>query len=98
MVVEMRGAYLRIVQQADRRAVQRGGRCERERLELGIDPGVEDSYRHVFSSMRIVTATDFSAYHGGMTAPNPPAGPPAETTSKSSGVRSAVCTRSGSLP
>src|SRR5262249_3274466 len=98
VVVEMRGADLRIVQQADGRAVQYGGRCERERLEVGIDSGVEDSNAHGFSSMRIVTATDFSAYHGGMIAPKPPAGPPAEITSRSSGVRSAVCTRSGSLP
>src|SRR6516164_6035392 len=65
---------------------------------MGIDSWVEDSDAHGFSSMRIVTATDFSAYHGGMIATNPPAGPPAETTSRSSGVRSAVCTRSGSFP
>src|SRR5207245_4466672 len=98
MVVEVGGAYLRIVEQADRRALQHGGRCEGERLELGIDSGVEDSDSHGFSSMRIVTAKDFAPNHGGMIAPNPPDGPPAETTSRSSGVRSAVWTRSGSLP
>src|SRR5438445_437664 len=98
MVVEVGGADLRIVEQADRRALQHGGRCEGERLELGIDSGVEDSDSHGFASMRIVTAKDFAPNHGGMIAPNPPAGPPAETTSRSSGVRSAVWTRSGSLP
>src|SRR5262249_50890121 len=90
MVVEVCGADLRVVEQSDRRAVQDGGRCEGQRLELGIDSGGEHSDRHGFSSVRIVTAPDFSPYHGGMTAPNPPAGPPAETTSRSSGVRSAV--------
>src|SRR6185436_16137901 len=97
-VVEVRGSDLSVVEEDERRAVQRGGRGEGGRLEVGIDSGVEDSDRHGFSSMRIVTATDFSAYHGGMIAPNPPAGPPAETTSRSSGERSAVCTRLGSLP
>src|SRR5207237_8501601 len=87
-----------MVGEDDRRAVQHGSRCDGERLELGIDSGVEDSDPHCFSSMRIVTAKDFAPNHGGMIAPNPPAGPPAETTSRSSGVRSAVWTRSGSLP
>jgi len=45
-----------------------------------------------------VTASDFSAYQGGMTAPKPPAGPPAAMTSRSSGVRSAVWTSAAFRP
>src|SRR5262249_3353378 len=97
-IVEGRGAYLRVVEQTDRRTVQYGGRGGGERLEVGIDWGAETSDAHGFSSMRMVTARDFAPNPGGMIAPTPPAGPPAETTSRSSGVRSAVCTRSGSLP
>ncbi len=40
--------------------------------------------------IRVVTASDFVPYQGGMTAPNPPAEPPAAMTSRSSGERSAV--------
>ena len=42
------------------------------------------------SSMARVTASAFAPYQGGTTAPNPPAGPPAATTSRSSGERRAV--------
>ena len=46
--------------------------------------------RHASSPIRVVTASAFAPYQGGTMTPKPPAGPPAATTSKSSGDRSAV--------
>src|SRR5690348_11311779 len=102
MIVEARGADLGVVEEAERGPRQRRHRWrEGQRLEVRIEPGVEHPDRHVASplvSTGTVTASDFSAYHGGTTAPNPPAGPPAATTSRSSGVRSAGCTSSALRP
>src|SRR6185312_1904067 len=76
-------------------------RRERQRLLVRIHPRIEHPDRHLplpSVSTRTVTASDFAAYHGGTTAPNPPAGPPAAMTSRSSGVRSAGCTSSALRP
>src|ERR1700704_1544951 len=82
---------LRIVEQTDDCAVQRRQRrrqakCFPFRTEAWIQYSKNHrSFLDLTCHTGIVTARDFFPYHGGTTAPKPPAGPPAATTSRSSG-------------
>src|SRR6185312_8486187 len=98
VIEEALGADLGIVEQADRRAIERGERRSHARcLPFGVEARIEHTDAHgitLFSAgpswITSVMASDFRPYHGGTITPKPPAGPPAATTSRSSGDRSAA--------
>src|SRR5262245_38732181 len=94
--------HLAVVEEADSRARERAERRRQTRRgRPGCDGRIEDGDRHTLLLQQVtqspiarVTAGDFVTDQGGTTAPKPPAGPPAATTSRSSGAASAVYSRS----